>query len=115
MKRPDYFSSYYVSIGRTGFNLKICPALAKVTSSVSQMKLGESAMLKQAENFQAWHSKLGISILKFQVLKPELVWSCGIRAGSTKFRAQREKLPVQLPKQITHASVSSPEKARWWC
>lgn len=51
MKRPDYLSSYYVSIGRTGFNLKICPALAKVTSSVSQMKLGKFAMLKQAGNF----------------------------------------------------------------
>jgi hypothetical protein len=41
MKRLDCFSSYYVSIGRTGFNLKRLPVLAKVTSSVSHMKLGK--------------------------------------------------------------------------
>lgn len=39
MKTLDYFKSYYVSIGGTGFNLKILPALAKVMSLVSHMKL----------------------------------------------------------------------------
>lgn len=41
MKRLDYFKSYYVSIGGTGFNLKILPALAKVASLVSHVKLGK--------------------------------------------------------------------------
>lgn len=52
MKRLDYFKSYYVSIGGTGFNLKILPALAKVTSLVSHVKMGKNLMLQVQENFQ---------------------------------------------------------------
>lgn len=100
MKRPDYFSSYYVSIGRTGFNLKICPALTKVTSSVSQLNLGKSMMLKQTANFQVLHSELRVIILKFQVLKPSPVRSCRIEARSTAFRPKRAKCPGQLLNKI---------------
>ena len=49
MKTLDYFKSYYVSIGGTGFNLKILPALAKVKSLVSHMKLGKNLMWEQQD------------------------------------------------------------------
>lgn len=44
MKRLDYFKSYYVSTGGTGFNLKILPGLAKGTSLVSHKKLGKNLL-----------------------------------------------------------------------
>lgn len=100
MKRPDYFSSYYVSIGRTGFNLKICPALAKVTSSVSQMKVGKSMMLKQTGNFRVRHSEFRVIILEFQVLKPSSVRIYRIEARSTAFRPKRAKCLVSYSNKL---------------
>lgn len=44
-KTLDYFRSYYVSMPGTGFNLKILPALARVTSSVARRKLGKKLKL----------------------------------------------------------------------
>lgn len=57
MKRLDYFKSYYVSIGGTGFNLKILPGLAKVISLVSLMKLGKNLLLEQWAIFKSQHVK----------------------------------------------------------
>lgn len=55
MKTLDYFKSYYVSMGGTGFNLKILPALAKITSLASLMKLGKNLMSEQQDIFKSQH------------------------------------------------------------